>query len=1218
MSDILRQLQANLSSRHGAARSGRFCLLLGAEAEIALGGVTYASVVRRFVQHRSRLGDSATEELAREVDTFERIESSDLLRREFASFLQRLDLPQPSDAYKLIALLTDAKVINAVVTTNVDDMLESAAECFGKNIFRVFGPGVAKPFPYRPGDPGRFGSIYLKLCGDVRAGVVTHLSRKDKATVDYDVEIAEFLSSILMSHLLLIVGETGFDAALARIAATSISSSMRVCWVNAGPLSSDSPLFQALRSAGVEITFEEARFDSFVQKIARPTLEMEVFVQPRSSFVAPILSWRIAYQNNRFLASYAFSSSTDRRALLIERRAPQQQVDQFRMSRKPLGIISGPSGYGKTTLVVRLHDTWASDPNWKVILLAARSIPTGGQLADHLAGVIGIANGNGVATLLDLAKWCGARGDCLLIVVDGLNEHDPAIINCIRLLKQIVQLCMFLGDESPLRFLITVRTEAWREILSQMDRGTLDSVLWSGVDENRSMRTIPMTRFGIDELREAYRLYSAHFSVITPFHRIAVGTLERLADPYLLSLACQNSPRITFATPTAKIYRIAFEHQVRSSCGADRAAAINDALSDLALLGLARRQDYWRRKDLVDCKLRDDEVRVLVDVNILAEADLGLYRFHHDRVFEYFLSLGFSLRLDPTIRTLTDVRDILLQARHYPRLAAALRMHFLFNEEKFVLLHEILLLQDTLDPRFSERERDEMFVFGKEVLLELCEANPELIAGHATGILDAARSADTAPACLRSFVQAAAQLESQFALPVLSTAVRAANRVVRLEAHTYLIDHFARYMLRGEFGAPSGAPDAHYLLAASLPTWERIARLLGVVSRIGPDNANPSELRDATAILRASFHAAIDGPLFRGNELEEFINVLFENRDKYLFNATYASVADFYRNEERFVFLPILERLARREPLSLSDVQRIRRFVDNHEHNFEFQIANILCVLSMRNNPPATAALFDLWFGMFHQERVPEEVDFVLGAVLYAHVANDLDPSTALSRYTETLLTDFEDVFLYSPGLARGAERGFVDAFDQVFEDGYNPLASYCFCVPSAARRAARHSDYAQQRFDPEESAPILMAFMRSCVTADRTDVLLRIIHAIGQMVSLWPSEGLSCLAPVMGVDSPIVRRAVARVVAEAYARYPMDTLLFLSQSGHEFSNEDVIQIKYKIDSRLSVRQFETLEWSRIFHFMIDLVGDVSAIAERLARFITAKDLVTGITAVLS
>lgn len=1190
--DPIRALLRTIAARRQSRRSALpLCLWLGAGADISSGGITFNELKRRFV------ADSYDESFRRlpeeEIDTaFQHLVDGLIphqLRADLIDYLRRLDSSEVSDSYMLLALLMDNGVVESIITTNFDRMFERAIESVGGRAIHIFGPGVAKPFSATLSE-----RVYLKLHGDVDAGVITHLSRSELTRHAYDPCFTDLAATLIENSHLVILGYSGWDDQLAQIIASAVSRSRQpVYWINKDRLRLDSPLYLALQQRAVPIETTSLPFDEAICSIAQPALEATVSVRDHSVFIEQVIRWRLAFNNARFQRGYDFPDAAERDKVIIARRSADSAFDRFLAGHKPLSVVSGPSGAGKSTFVVRLLDTLAAQDRWFVLLVAAREIPPGGRFEDHLAALLGIASYHGVATLLDLQKWCAQKGRRVLIVIDGLNEHHPDIGVCLTLFRQLMQLCLFMGDDSQLRFLVTVRIETWRSLLSLVDQQTLSAVLGM-----RDGGTIPLGRFDRDELREAYDLYAERFGVKTPFQRVAPAVLERLADPYLLSLVARHVGVVSASTPTAVIYRTAFESKLRSSTEPSRGPILVDALSRVALLCLDRRTELFRGIDLLDAGLLNAEIRILLDLAIIRETDQYL-RFHHDRVLEYFLAIGLLQRGNPPVHSAADVGRLLETEQEFPAAVAALRMLFVFSPDRLGILLE--LLGDSASGNAANRR----VTFAKEVMLEFFEANPAVAAMRAHLLL--VNEQTTAEPVLRTILQAASMLPDSEASTVLAAGADLRSLRVRTEATIYCIDRIARRVLTNDITA---GQDPFIANAVGL---KRALRLLGIVSQAGPDNTTEEErLRIWRDVSRELQMITVSQA-----ERDSLLVSIYENCDRFLFNASRASIARFYASAGRMSLLVILDRIwAQRAALVAQDMETIQTFVRTHDYNFEYQLCNLLFVLSMKNDFEATLHLFAVTLDALLLHGNAEEIDFLLGALLYSGVSSGIDVTEMLEEAATALLRRRPDVVLYSPGAVRGASRGFEDLFDRTFEDGFNPLAGYCFAAPSAQRRARPYLQYVAGATSGAGAMPMLDRELRGARARHDIDTVLRLLHAIGQTIGLWPMEALAAIEPVLGYHEPLVERAIDRILAESYARLPNDTVVFVAASGHDLPPERWYQIKHGIDPRLSFRQFETLEWARIIAFLVDSNG-TERFVDILHRFITANDLETGVTHLL-
>src|SRR5262249_40935899 len=153
----------------------------------------------------------------------------------------------------------------------------------------------------------------------------------------------------------------------------------------------------------------------------------------------------------------------------------------------------------------------------------------------------------------------------------------------------------------------------------------------------------------------------------------------------------------------------------------------------------------------------------------------------------------------------------------------------------------------------------------------------------------------------------------------------------------------------------------------------------------------------------------------------------------------------------------------------------------------------------------------------------------------------------------------------FRPGLMRGKRRGFQDLFDQIFEDGFGVIYPYGVLLPSLRRQKNSYKDYLREiRAERESPLPLYTHHLESFLANGRIEEAIQLLQALAGVIVPWPIEGLLALRSVIGHPDPRIRRAVVRVLAEAFSRHPTETLSFLRSSGAAVSEEDLIEIKIR------------------------------------------------------
>jgi len=97
---------------------------------------------------------------------------------------------------------------------------------------------------------------------------------------------------------------------------------------------------------------------------------------------------------------------------------------------------------------------------------------------------------------------------------------------------------------------------------------------------------------------------------------------------------------------------------------------------------------------------------------------------------------------------------------------------------------------------------------------------------------------------------------------------------------------------------------------------------------------------------------------------------------------------------------------------------------------------------------------------------------------------------------------------------------------------------------------------------------------------------VMRVIHALDELINLWPIEGLAELEKLVGRTEPTFRRAIIRVLSEANARFPAETALMLSHTGSGFTEVEQFQIRWATDPHIAYRALGQVNWARVMYFL--------------------------------
>ena len=405
---------------------------------------------------------------------------------------------------------------------------------------------------------------------------------------------------------------------------------------------------------------------------------------------------------------------------------------QFLASKNGLAVLVGQSGFGKTTLGVRLLQTWTDD--YTSLLLIKGKQFCRDELESQLFACLGITGSDYLLGVLPLEHWLRQNGRRLVVFVDGLNEFSSDLKDCIRLFRNIVRFAFFLPELPALKLIVTVRQDTWIRMLPLIDRVQLERALRNEYVANESYSPITLDRFTIDELDAALRRLSEANIMKSRLEDFRPAAIEQLRDPFILAVTSELGADASVGVPAHELYRRVVEHKLKVSDLSHLASPTREGLASLALGCFVRRDDRFRHQDVLSqLPTIEDPIRSLKDIGIIVDADQGFLRFSHDRLQEYFLSQSLSTTPgSPPLDSVAELRMLLDRSLDDQKMYAAVRLFLEQNQKQFHIVEGALgALKHT--NAFEPHESDEnVFVFGKRVLLSLAESATAFTAAYLT------------------------------------------------------------------------------------------------------------------------------------------------------------------------------------------------------------------------------------------------------------------------------------------------------------------------------------------------------------------------------------------------------------------------------------------------------------------------------------------------------
>lgn len=1165
----------------------KLCLVLG-------GGASLQKAKRDFLQHFATVQPTASwspSELDARFDRYleeglpasQRAAALDFLSHQFEAL-------QPSDSYKLLVLLAKEGLLDAVVTTNFDNLLEAAERELGLSVFQTYAAGVSLPFvagdqlllPSRP--------KYLKLRGDLEAKVVTGLTSEQARGAGYAPALSLLLRNILGTHQVLFLGYSGHDASFARELQEAGLLPEPVYWCGSEPLDASSPLGAALTGAKVEHV--RCAFDEALTAIADASLSKSALLPADIGFIEPLVAQRIRRANQNFLENYAFPERRDRASLIRGRAGAMDAVSQFRSNtERPLLILVGESGLGKTSLLVRLHDASFAGSFPEVLLLSARSFTTT-EVEREVAEALGYLSENSAAVVYQLSTWLRKKGLQLLVAVDGLNEFASLEDRCIDLVKRLVRLARWLQPHATIRIIATIRPRSWQDVYSRLDTYELRRLLWSNSRFDDSVGVVRLQELRGAELKALYHSYAEHYAVETPFRHLRSHERQLLSDPYLLALAMAQHRSLGRHSLAFDSFERLIKDRLIGAFGSSEGRRVETALARLVGKAFRVQAVAFTDADLEAVGLSDADCSKLLDSRILTTLARGTYGFWHERLQQAFLTKAIVEQGALEIGSKQELAEMLVHARQNDVLSAALRetfVHMRAEDSTFEMGLVVGILRSGVDAGTgADTERRACWHFANDVLLGIASAKPGRFLELARGLLPSGEAASETGQLKEALIRASSVLPLGDRLRFHQILLESNDPAVLEISSGLRMKSLSLYLLEKEEKVQAILEDpvmSPFFRSEGSAGWGAVARCLGIISQLGPDNTSAEEWQRISRCIREAARQLAEQVEDDPSGRKEFIEYTLAHAHRFLFNSDFRIAEAFYMAPSRRFFAGMFHKLRGGEGLTIDDLEGMRPFVRDLSQSADFIICNLLVCLSIEVEGEQTMSALDELARRLSKEAEAAEVDFFLSAVFCALFVSGKSPHHRVESYTKMFMQAMPDTLLDNPGLERGRRRGrFVDPFDQQFEDGFNPLAFYFYSAPANERRRYDYLTY--QNLDAEHDfVPLYWEWLERFEDEANRQGAVRIVHALGQMVSLWPKEGLHALERLLARTEPIIRRAIVRVLAEAYVSSPGETRQVLERAAGTFSYAEESEIRWRSELRLEERTLEQLQWARVLFF---------------------------------
>ena len=203
---------------------------------------------------------------------------------------------------------------------------------------------------------------------------------------------------------------------------------------------------------------------------------------------------------------------------------------QFLLSDKPIFLVLGESGTGKSNLMCQLTKHGELEDDCAVFFYEARNIS---DFAMQFCYDLKIPN---IDALIEQLNEGRLKGKKVVVFLDAINEHYKPF----ELMKEIMLLCSGQSGNPGFRIAVSCRTPFWKDIQPSLEE--FSSLLYTTNDRGDKYPTLGKFRDEDeeDELALAFRKYKEAYYLKTDLGELSSESRSLIQDPFILKLVAKT------------------------------------------------------------------------------------------------------------------------------------------------------------------------------------------------------------------------------------------------------------------------------------------------------------------------------------------------------------------------------------------------------------------------------------------------------------------------------------------------------------------------------------------------------------------------------------------------------------------------------------------------------------------------------------------------------
>lgn len=1169
------------------------CFLLGAGADIDSGGITFFELKKRCLSNQGISLPQNASQLTIDTKFNEYFHSLNEESRSqvLESILRETRNLHPSDGYKLIALMAREKILSSVITTNFDNLIEQTENDMGISAFQVYSPGVSIPTSYiianRPSK-----TIYLKMHGDVDGKCVTHITDDEIKSKSYQKEYELLFQHLITNNTLVIIGYSGFDYKIAEILQHNIQTIHSIYWCNPSLPNSDAPLVQILQKEK-KGEYIQIGFEDIIEMIASEIFKDRMIFHADSIFIWSLFKTKIDNlqevfkgKNNIFQDNFCTPRFTAFR-----------QFDAFlEQDNKKLFVLNGEQGIGKSVFISQIFKRNEKNDLYVIpITVPGTLLP---DASEYLVENLGYITSNPIAVIYQMAEWLRENEKNVIFVFDSIGNESSNNERIADYLNKIIELSFILHHIPNIRFLVSLRNEVWEEVVSSLDQIYLRDVLWTNAN-SLGFVSLYLQGFTDEELDAAFRskqLYNMEKNI----KNIPTDILNMLRIPYFFDLALKEQAFRDSTIINSGGLLFAIEQYITKQ---GLTIGQKGFLQNLA----------EKMLETNNCSLKNTDFKSenIKHLNHIIKVTPNSISFCHPLFFEFYVIRLLQSKDVVNISQYLDfnwLRTTFMSENTKPQITEAF---VLYLSDKSTSIDCVCHFLEKMTKQFAPKTFESMMI--SKIIGQVLENWAEYRTDDLIQWIEFVDcKSENFKFLSRRLVYSTAYMDDKNAYKMLSLLRNCTQNPVQLECWVMINDRLSTSLRNSNLEKQKIFEDFSNVLKSDSKLIS-LVQLIWLMGKIGPDNTNIPNYEKIVSLVEKRIKS-MNISIISKKEAELFKQAFIQNAYMIFFNANQNLEEKFYCFSAKSMTTPIIKSLLqKKEGMSFDDLQVIRSCVDHFDDTIDFFVCNLLFVLSMLQNPIRCLDNFDKLYNSFGEKVNALELDFYLSALFMScYISNPSNREPYLVRFKRAI-SDYETLLFSSPSEERMSSRQrFSDQFDLEFEDGFNALTNYTYTAPSV-----NYCDGCEKKQDVNVFLCEYWSLMDILELTGNYKNILRLLHAISQMIVNWPNEGFEALKKFTRIKHPLIHRGIIKVLSQNYLRYPTITKQFLYSESNNFDYRDFLEIQANASANIEYRTLEQLQWARMLYFLRTYINK-NIIEDILSVFLTVDTLETALIKIIS